>query len=237
MELIYWYTAMILLGLLSSIPCFFLDLKSYKKAHQIIFFIIITITIVEFFGRYLGQQGITNHWIYNIGFLYGETALILFYLSVIIEHKLSKKILHYTAVTFIGWGIITSLFISPITQFHNYNYTLAGILIILGCFTFFYHLVTKETYTHMQLWKVPDFWVVSFILLFYSASLLFFSFLFHVLTLESSMVQFLNFFVKILSGTMYLSMGLLYYLALLKNENRLDATVDLKYSNSRKLSM
>ncbi|UJP66235.1 hypothetical protein [Mongoliitalea daihaiensis] len=181
------------------------------------------------------MQGIRNHWVYNIGFVYVETVLILFYLSILINDKFSKRILRYTAIAFGAWGIITSLSISPITQFHNYNYTFAGILIILGCLTFFYNLVTNETYMDQQLWKVPDFWIVSLILLFYSASLLFFSFFLYVITLEQSSYRFLSFVIKIIGGTMYLSFGLLYYLALLKKESSLDIPADFKYS--KKLSV
>lgn len=226
---------MIVSGLLLSVPCFFLNLKSYKKSHLFIFFILLVISITEVYGKHLGLQGIRNHWVYNIGFVYVETILILFYLSILINDKLQTRILRYMALAFGAWGIITSLFISPITQFHNYNYTFAGILIILGCLTFFYNLITNETYMDQQLWKVPDFWVVSLILLFYSASLLFFSIFYYVITLEQSSHRFLSFVIKIIGGTMYLSFGLLYYLALLKKESSSDVPADFKYS--KKLSV
>jgi hypothetical protein len=203
---------MILAGMLLSIPCFFLDLKGFKKGHRIVFSILVLVSIVEVYGGYLARQGIRNHWVYNIGFAYGETALILTYLSVVLNSPKNKVILKLTAMLFGIFGILNSLFFDSIDQFHNYSLTIGSILIILGCFYFFYVVMTQDTYLDEKLWQVPDFWVVSFFLLFYSASMMYFSFLYNVIELEDAMRSRLSFVLRLIGGTMYLVFGLVYYI-------------------------
>lgn len=221
MNLIYWYNFMILMGMLLSIPCFFLDLKGFKKGHRIVFSILVLVSIVEFYGGYLARQGIRNHWVYNIGFVYGETILILTYLSVVLNSPKNKVVLKVTAFLFGAFAVLNTLFFDPIDQFHNYSLTIGSILIILGCFYFFYVVMTQDTYLDAKLWQVPDFWVVSFFLLFYSASMMYFSFLYNVIELEDVMRKQLNFVLKVIGGTMYLVFGLVYYIPVFaKKENR-----------------
>lgn len=221
MNLIYWYNFMILMGMLLSIPCFFLDLKGFKKGHRIVFSILVLVSIVEFYGGYLARQGIRNHWVYNIGFVYGETILILTYLSVVLNSPKNKVVLKVTAFLFGAFAVLNTLFFDPIDQFHNYSLTIGSILIILGCFYFFYVVMTQDTYLDAKLWQVHDFWVVSFFLLFYSASMMYFSFLYNVIELEDVMRKQLNFVLKVIGGTMYLVFGLVYYIPVFaKKENR-----------------
>lgn len=221
MNLIYWYNFMILMGMLLSIPCFFLDLKGFKKGHRIVFSILVLVSIVEFYGGYLARQGIRNHWVYNIGFVYGETILILTYLSVVLNSPKNKVVLKVTAFLFGAFAVLNILFFDPIDQFHNYSLTIGSILIILGCFYFFYVVMTQDTYLDAKLWQVPDFWVVSFFLLFYSASMMYFSFLYNIIELEDVMRKQLNFVLKVIGGTMYLVFGLVYYIPVFaKKENR-----------------
>lgn len=198
--------------MLLSIPCFFLDLKGFKKGHRIVFSILVLVSIVEVYGGYLARQGIRNHWVYNIGFAYGETVLILTYLSVVLNSPKNKVILKLTALLFGIFGILNSLFFDSIDQFHNYSLTIGSILIILGCFYFFYVVMTQDTYLDEKLWQVPDFWVVSFFLLFYSASMMYFSFLYNIIELEDAMWRRLNFVLRVIGGTMYLVLGLVYYI-------------------------
>ncbi|MCL6260532.1 hypothetical protein M3O96_15625 [Aquiflexum sp. TKW24L] len=177
-----------------------------------VFSILVLVSIVEVYGGYLARQGIRNHWVYNIGFVYGETILILTYLSVVLNSQKSKVILKLTALLFGIFGILNSFFFDSIVQFHNYSLTIGSILIILGCFYFFYVVMTQDTYLDEKLWQVPDFWVVSFFLLFYSASMMYFSFLYNIIELEDAMRSRLSFVLKVIGGTMYLVLGLVYYI-------------------------
>ncbi|MCR9016902.1 hypothetical protein [Aquiflexum gelatinilyticum] len=177
-----------------------------------VFFILALVSIVEFSGAFLARQGIRNHWVYNIGFAYGETILILIYLSLVLNGQKSKVILNFTALLFGIFGILNSLFFTPIDNFHNYSLTIGSILIIFGCFYFFFAVMTEDTYWDEKLWQVPDFWCVSFFLLFYSASMLFFTFLYNIIEMEDAMWKQLNFVLKVIGGTMYLVFGLVYYI-------------------------
>jgi hypothetical protein len=203
---------MIFTGMLLSIPCFFLDLKGFQKGHRLVFSILVLVSIVELSGYYLANQGIRNHWVYNIGSVYGETILILVYLSVVLNSIKSKVLLRWIALLFGVFGILNSLFFEPIDQFHNFSVTIGSTLIILGCFYFFYVVMTQDTYLDERLWQVPDFWVLSFFLLFNSASILFFTFLYNIIELEVAMWMRLNFVLRLIGGTMYLVFGLVYYL-------------------------
>jgi hypothetical protein len=221
MNFIDWYLLLILSGMFLSIPCFFFDLKGFQKGHRIIFAILVLVSLVEVYGGFLASQGVRNHWVFNIGFVYGETILILIYLSVVLNNQKSKVILKLAALLFGVFGILNFLFFDPIDQFHNYSLTIGSTLIIFGCFYFFYVVMTKDTYLDEKLWQVPDFWVVSFFLLFYSASIMYFSFLYNIIELEDAMWQRLNFVLRLIGGTMYLVFGLIYYIPVfVKKENR-----------------
>ena len=63
-----------------------------------------------------------------------------------------------------------------------------------------------------NLLSVPEFWIVSFLLFFYSCSFLYFvSFSFFYERMDITFYRQLNFLIKILGSAMYLVMGLAFY--------------------------
>ncbi len=63
-----------------------------------------------------------------------------------------------------------------------------------------------------NLLAVPEFWIISFFMFFYSSSLLFFlSFNFYIEKMEFELLLQLNFLINILGALMYLVMSLAFY--------------------------
>lgn len=223
---------MIWAGMLFSIPCFFLDLKEFRSSHRLVFIILTLVSAVEFYGKYLGLRGINNGWIYNIGAVYGETILILFFLAIAVNNQKSKFLLRSTAGAFFLYSMVYTIFFRPIDQFHNFSVTVASLLIIFGCFYYFFEIMFYDYYLEKQLWKIPDFWVATLLLLFFSSSFLFFAFFPKVIAMDAKLWGTLNFILKLIGGTMYLSFGLVYFLPLLREGNQDDFPNDLATSKS-----
>lgn len=219
MALLHWYNLMIFAGMLLSIPCFFFDLRAYRKSHRVIFMILTLISFVEGYGRYLGSNGIPNAWVFNLGFVYSETILVLIYFSIIIDNPKAQKIFLIVAGLFGFFAFANLGFLQPIDQLHSNSLSIASIIIILSSLYFFFRLLTKDLYLDEKLWQVPDFWVISFFLMFYSSSLLYFTFIGDIIALGGDLQTLLTFVLRIISGTLYLVLGLVYYLPLLKQRN------------------
>jgi hypothetical protein len=123
-------------------------------------------------------------------------------------------------------------FLQPIDQLHSSSLSIASIIIILSSLYFFFRLLTKDLYFDERLWQVPDFWVISFFLLFYSSSLLYFTFIADIIALGGDLQKLLTFVLKIVSGTLYLVLGLVYYLPLLRQKSSDSFSTDFGSMNS-----
>jgi hypothetical protein len=223
---------MIWAGMLFSIPCFFLDLKEFRNSHRLVFIILTLVSAVEFYGKYLGLRGINNGWIYNIGAVYGETILILLFLSTAVNKKKGRFVIRSSAGSFFIYSIFYTIFFRPIDQFHNFSVTVASLLIIFGCFYYFFEIMFHDYYLEKQLWKIPDFWVATLLLLFFSSSFLFFAFFPKVIAMDAKLWGTLNLMLQLIGGTMYLSFGLVYYLPLLRQSNSNSLSTDLSSPSS-----
>lgn len=226
MALLNWYNLIIFAGMLFSIPCFFLDLRQYRNSHRVIFMILVLVSIVEGYGRYLGSNGIRNAWVYNFGFVYSETILVMVYFSMVFDNIKVRKFFWIMAGLFGLFAFANLGFLQPIDQLHSNSLSIASIIIILSSLYFFFRLLTKDLYLEEKLWQVPDFWVVSFFLLFYSSSLLYFTFIADINALGVDLQKLLNFVLLLISGTMYLFLGLVYYLPLLRQSNSNNFSTD-----------
>jgi hypothetical protein len=223
---------MIWTGMLLSIPCFFLDLKKYRNSHRVVFMILVLVSIVEGYGKYLGLNGIPNAWVFNLGFVYSETILVMVYFSIVVDNPMAKKFFRIIAGLFILLAFANIGFLQPIDQLHSSSLSIASIIIILSSLYFFFRLLTKDLYFDERLWQVPDFWVISFFLLFYSSSLLYFTFIADIIALGGDLQKLLTFVLKIVSGTLYLVLGLVYYLPLLRQKSSDSFSTDFGSMNS-----
>lgn len=211
MNLIDWYNGLILVGLLLSIPHFFLSNK-FKTQHLIIFIILLVSNILELYGEYTSQKKINNMLAYNIFFVYGETFLILWFFNSSFEEKRVKTILKTASLLFLFWGIIFSILTKNFEIFHTYSFSIGSFLIILCCIYFFFCFSFNDRFINKSLFFNPLFWITTFIFFFYSTTFLYFS-AFNLLSdLDKNLIVFLAYLKRIMAVIMYLGMGLAFYL-------------------------
>lgn len=205
-----WYNLLIILGMLVSIPCFFLNIEE-KKIHRIVFSILVLASGMETFALYLSMQGIANAVYYNIFYIYLQTFITLYFFNTLFYKDKVSKLLLFSAVFFFIWGIVNSLFFQSIYLFQTYSYSLAGVFIIGCSINYFYNIFFKNWYRDLNLLSVPCFWIVSVILFFYSGTFLFFSTQIMWIQLDYNLYRSLAMINKVLAVNMYLVMGIAFY--------------------------
>jgi hypothetical protein len=205
-----WYVILIIIGMLVSIPYFFLGEREYKKKHLVIFLILFCVSFQEFWALQLKLSKINNSYIVNIGYIIIGISLLFVFFYLILNQ--SRKPLFLWAVYMI-WVSINSVFFQPIaTTFQNYSWALGSVFIIGMCFYFFYGIFSKNQFEGKNLITIPDFWIVSFVMFFYACSFLYFiSFSFFYERMEIELYRQLNFMIRILGVIMYLILGLSFY--------------------------
>jgi hypothetical protein len=209
MEALHWYNILIIIGMLASIPYFFLAERESRKKHLVIFLILVFTSFVEVRAKQLQLLKINNTFIVNTGYIIIGISLLFLFFHLI---QKSKKPL-YLWIIYMGWIIINSIYFQPITTtFQNYSWALGSLLIIGMCFYFFHGIFSNNQFEDKNLILVPEFWIVSFLLFFYSGSFLYFvSFSFFYERMDMTLYMHLNFLTKILGCLMYLVMGLAFY--------------------------
>lgn len=75
----YIYLILLFLGILLSVPLFFIDGFEFKKLYRLLFSVIVIVTILETLGTYLANSGRQNVIYYNVVFVYLETLLLLYF--------------------------------------------------------------------------------------------------------------------------------------------------------------
>lgn len=211
MNLIDWYNGLILVGLLLSIPHFFL-LKKFKSQHLITFLILLLANILELYGEYTAQRKINNVLVYNIFFVYGETLQMFWFLHSLIDQKNVKKLIRLASAFFFVWGVIFTSFIQNLETFHSNSFSIGSLLIILCCIYFFLSFFFNDRFINESLVLNPLFWITTFIFFFYSTTFLYFS-AFNLLSdLDKNLIVFLAYLKRIMAVIMYLGMGLAFYL-------------------------
>ena len=212
MKVFYWYTILITLGMLISIPIFFIRERKDKGLHLLSFAILVLITFTEVYGRYLGTLKVKNALLYNINFVWIETVLLLWFLARTIPGIKLKKTIQIMGLLFVGFSSVNVLAFQPYHTFQSNSHTLGMVLIVGFCLVYFYKIMSQDLYMDRSLLSVPQFWINAFVLFFYATSFLFFiSFQLLTDTLERQLILDLYVYVKIMSALLYLVMGLAFY--------------------------
>lgn len=205
------YLGFIWLGMLVSIPTFFISDNPYKKQHRCSFIILAAIAVLESFGTYTSSNGINNVWAFNIVFVYVETLLFLYFFTLVFNDPKFFKIIILLSAVFLLWGIVNTLWIQTFDLLQTYSFILGSSLIIGCSIYFFYQIFHGNLFQNQNLLSMPSFWIVTFMLFFYACSFLFFA--------SARMMDDGNFgllikiynMIKILGVLMYLVMGMAFY--------------------------
>lgn len=205
------YLGLIWLGMMVSIPYFFISNNRFKKQHRLIFIILSAVAVLESYGTYTSLNGINNVWAFNIVFVYLETLLFFYFFALVFnDPKFSKNII-FLASLFLIWGIINTLWIQSFDLLQTYSFILGSILIIGCCIYFFYRIFEGDLYQDQNLFSLPSFWIATFVLFFYACSFLFFASFRLVDERNFELLGKIYTLIKALGVLMYLVMGMAFY--------------------------
>lgn len=189
-------------------------LKSIPRIQiNIITYTLALVLVVELIGFYTARQRINNTLIYNIGWVYLESFLLIAYFYTLEQNLFWRKRILQISGTLGVWGIVNSLFLEPIAGALQYFSLLpfAAFLITLAI-RLLHHLLNLEVYTQKSLLSTPHFWISSAILFFYlEAVILFGTYYFYpeIIIKNVNIAFTIN---KLMAGLMYFAFGIAFIL-------------------------
>jgi hypothetical protein len=183
--------------------------SSNRKQINIITFTLGLVLVMELIGFYTARQRINNTLLYNLGWIYLESYLLIAYFYSLEKSLLWRKRIIQLSILLLIWGVTNSLFFEPLYGALQFFSLLPyGLSLILLSIRLLYQLLNLEIYSNQNLPNIPHFWISSIILFFYlEAIFLFGTYQFHPsLIVENVRVFFtIN---KMMAGLMYLMFGL-----------------------------
>lgn len=184
-----------------------------STAQNVIIAILFLALVMEFAGAYTAVRGINNSLLYNLGWVYAESLLLIFYLCLLEANQVFRSKIGWISLGLVCWGLINSLFFQSIgTVFQYFTFLPFALLIVFLVFRFLIHLIQMKTYADRDLIQLPHFWISWAILLFYiEAILLFGTYQFHP-EFVLAHVQLLFTINQLVAGLMYLVFGLAFLL-------------------------
>ncbi|SIS51949.1 hypothetical protein [Belliella pelovolcani] len=214
MKLLDWYNGLILVGLLFSIPAFFLNIK-YKRQHLIVFMILVLGSSLELYGTYTYLRKLNNVPVYNIFFVYLETLLIYYLFYTIYQNKKVQKAIIIGSLLFLLQGLFINLSFENLLVFQSISFTIGSLGIILCCIYYFYNIIFSNILFKERLILNPLFLIVTLIFFFYSTTFVHFSSFNLLHELDSSFLNVFSILIRTMAVLMYLGMGLAFYLPFL----------------------
>ena len=193
--------------------------QDYKKTHCLISIFILVGLTIEVIGELTSRYGMNNSLYYNLLFVYGQTALFMYFSYLISENIRLKKRILILFIFFVCFGLIYSLFFQSIhLAFHNYSYAIGSLILITLAISFFLDIFNLNKYEDTNLLAIPYFWIVTVILFFYSATFFYFTPLRILYEIEVTLIEPVHLVIRFLAGLMYMVLGLAFYAPFLFKE-------------------
>ncbi|WP_304884192.1 hypothetical protein [Rhodonellum sp.] len=200
-------------SLVAAFVFYGIQTKNQDKTQIIILGILGLVFSMEFLGAYTASKGINNSLLYNIGWVYLESMLLLFYFWKIERNSNFKKIIENITYGILIWGLINTIFFQSISSvFQFYSLLPFSALIIFLCLRFLVKVWNFEIFSDSLLISLPHFWIVVGMLFFYLEATIFFGMFqfFPEQVIES--IKMLGSLNRFLAGIMYLFFGLSYFI-------------------------
>ncbi|QDH78338.1 hypothetical protein FKX85_04500 [Echinicola soli] len=215
------YLICIFLGSITCAGVFFLrDLQSKSTSYKLLFVLLLTVLVFEYVANYLVENhNLPNLVVYNVFFVYLETILLVLYFYRLMTKK-GKQLIRVGLIGFLMIGVINSLYFQSITEkFQNISFAVAVLLILSCCIWFFFDIFRLKRYQNVNILSVPEFWITTSILFFYSSGFVYFMPIRYFDTMEMQLLELLSNVNRFLAGLMYLIFGFAFYAPLVfKNE-------------------
>ncbi|WP_245949520.1 hypothetical protein [Echinicola strongylocentroti] len=185
-----------------------------------LFVLLLTVLVFEYVANYLVESHhLTNLVVYNVFFVYVETIFIVLYFYRLMTQK-GKRLIKIGLIGFLVIGGVNSLYFQSITEkFQNISFGVAVLLILSCCIWFFFDIFRLKRYQDINILSVPEFWITTSILFFYSSGFVYFMPIRYFDTMEMQLLELLGNINRFLAGLMYLIFGFAFYAPLIfKNE-------------------
>lgn len=207
------YYIIILLAFIGAI----LSFSKLSKKEKLFTFYLILVIIMEGIAYVKAWNDKNNTAIYNILGMIGLTVYIRYFSMSILKDKFKRFSFMLIVLAFIFF--VYNLIISDIQVYFNGFFSIAHIIIILLSITrlYFFYL-DEELYT--PIYCKPDFWITSAALLYYSGTLILFSFWNQILEINKDLLGQLYLINKVLSIFYYILISLAFYIPYFLNKKQ-----------------
>ncbi len=204
-----FYQLSISLGIVISLISLRKNSGRERFIQKVIVFILLWVLVLESIGNYTASRGINNSALYNFGFIFLESFMLIYYFSLIETSLQFKKKVWIFCGLFILWGFINSYLFQPITlEFQFFSFLPFALLILFLAIRFLIRVMQMKVYAQKNLIRLPHFWISWVVIIFYLEALcLFGSYQFYPSFVLDN-VTFLFSVNQIIAGLMYVTFGL-----------------------------
>ncbi|EOZ95946.1 hypothetical protein A33Q_2539 [Indibacter alkaliphilus LW1] len=192
--------------------------KRSKTQINLISITLFVVLVLELAGAYTASQKINNTLLYNIGWIYLESFLLIAYFYSLEQSLVwRKRTVQLTGLLFI-WAVLNSLLFEPISGALQYYslFPFGVLLIVLSC-RLIRQILTLRIDPEKKLIYIPHFWIGFVVLFFYLEALLLFGAyqLYPEFVVKNVNIMFnLN---KLMASLMYLVFGFAFILPNLRS--------------------
>lgn len=174
--------------------------------------ILFLVFFMEMTGDYTASKSINNSLLYNIGWVYLESVLLIFYFYTLEIDALVKKKIRLITISIMTWGLGNTLFFQDITStFQFFSFLPFAIAIIILSVHFLSKILNLKIFAERNILSVPHFWIVCALLFFCEAVLLFGTYQFYPKPIIENVALLFN-FNRLIAGIMYLTFGLSFFI-------------------------
>ncbi len=207
-----FYLTIIGISLSMALVGFIYKSKATLKPFYFILVTLILVMLMESLGKYTAQRGINNSLLYNMGWVYLESALLIGYFLSFEKNEKTKHILTLISIALFSWGATNTLLIQNITNtFQFYSFGPLALYLIFLAIRFLSQLLRLQIYPNHNLLRLPYFWIAITILFFYAEALLLFGTYQYFPEYVIRNVEPLFSLNRLLAGIMYATFGLSFF--------------------------
>ncbi|MCH7398540.1 hypothetical protein MM236_11090 [Belliella sp. DSM 107340] len=213
-----FYLIAIGISLIASLVFWGIKKKPQIKNQWVILAILALVFVMESAGEYTASRFINNSLLYNLGWVYIESILLIFYFYSLESSPIIKSRVRLFTVFIVILGLANTLFFQDIFyEFQYFTFLPFALIIIVLSIHFLKKILRLEIYSDKNILCVPNFWIACSIVFFYGEAILLFStFQFYPATIIEN-VKVVFTFNRLLAGIMYLTFGLSFFLPLFIN--------------------
>ncbi|WP_194776010.1 hypothetical protein [Pararhodonellum marinum] len=210
------YLILLVISLISGLVYFFQKNTPPDHSQKVILGILCIVMAMEFSGSFFARKGINNTLLYNLGWIYLESFMLIGYYFTLKKDRKFQKRIFQIAMMLLIWGMVNSMFFQQIDKvFQFYSFLPFGMLIIYLSMNLLLDIINLRFYPKENLLTLPHFWINCFIIFFYIEALLVFGTYQFFPEMVIANVKVIFGFNRLMAGIMYLTFGLAYFIPMI----------------------